>query len=178
MINIANSASETTMGSSLPKDSILACGVSSKCFANSATRQPPSIMSHPFMNTRCSWIPSVSSISTHQTFCSRLQLYSTDEDSRWHIQTIRPESRLQTSTNEIHWFNSSSIWPKKSSNCLRFFRSFQVSRGFLSHLGGTIGIPRTKGICLPEALAADLRCKRACLSGKGPFLMQVRCMVS
>ena len=105
MINIANSASETTMGSSLPKDSILACGVSDKCsdcFDKSATPKPLNsaaknehpIMSHPFMNTRCSWIPSVSSISTHQTFCSRLQLYLTDEDSLWHIQTKPLDRRV------------------------------------------------------------------------------------
>ena len=73
------------------------------------------------------------------------------------------DKKAQTKYIDLIEFRSDQ---EKSSNCPAFLPFFQVSRGFLvqrfdphrSHLGGTIGIPRTKGICLPEALAVHLRC--------------------
>lgn len=71
-------------------------------------------MSHPFMNTRSLGvhvrIHSVSSISTHQTFCSRLQLYSTDEDSLWHIQTKPLDRRVGWKQAQMKYIDSTELW--------------------------------------------------------------------
>ena len=104
----------------------------------SAAKNEHLIMSHPFMNTRSLGvhvrIHSVSSISTHQTFCSRLQLYSKDEDSLWHIQTKPLDRRVGWKQAQMKYIDSMDLWcdPTKSSNCLPFFLLFSFKSWILS----------------------------------------------